>query len=113
MSRDFIELQSVSAELENLVRQDLKFKTGNFIWRIRFNIPLDPVSVNNQTMYVASSAQVPLQTSIRYNSVSNEVEVEPLEPYSKDSVYFLTITKNVKAQNGKYLNKDMQVQFKV
>ncbi|MEE3392515.1 MAG: Ig-like domain-containing protein [Lachnospiraceae bacterium] len=110
---DFLEFESMSDGLENKVRQNLKFKTGNFVWKIRFNIPLDPKTVNNTNLYVTSKDLTPLKTAIRYNSLENEIEIEPLEPYAEKESYILNITTNVTSANGNPLKQPVQVQFKI
>ena len=35
----YLEIKNVSDGYLSKVRQDLKFKTGNFVWKIFFNIP--------------------------------------------------------------------------
>lgn len=108
----YLAFESMSEGLENKVVQDLKFKTGNFLWKIRFNIPLDPKTVNNVNLYVTTATLAPLRTAIRYNSLENEVEVEPLEPYAQDETYILNITTNVTSLGGKPLKEPLQVKFK-
>ena len=108
----YLAFESISEGLENKVIQDLKFKTGNFLWKIRFNTPLDPKTVNNVNLYVTTSTLAPLRTAIRYNSLENEVEVEPLEPYAQDETYILNITTNVTSLGGKPLKEPLQVKFK-
>lgn len=109
----YLEIESVSEGMEDKVKQDLKFRTGNFIWRVRFNIPLDPSTVNNMNLYVTSLSQVPLKTSIRYNALDNEIEVEPLEPYAQNESYILNISTEVKSAGGNNLKKPVQLQFKI
>lgn len=109
----YLEFESMTEGLENKVVQNLKFKTGNFIWKIRFNVPLDPKTVNNVNLYVTSVNLSPLRTSIRYNSLDNEIEIEPLEPYAQNESYILNITTNVASQSGKHLPEPLQVQFKI
>lgn len=110
---EYLEFESVSDEIKDKVKQDLKFKTGNFVWRIKFNIPLDPKTVNNVNLYVTTVNLSPLKTAIRYNSLENEIEVEPLEAYAQDESYILNITTNVTSANGNPLKKPLQVQFKM
>ena len=55
MAKNLIDIEDIPPQLANKVKQDLKFKTGNFVWRVRFNIPLDPHTVNKDTMYVTNS----------------------------------------------------------
>ena len=82
---NYVEIESTSG-LDQAVRQSLKFKTGNFVWRVRFNTPLDPRTVNSNTMYVTSGSGM-LKVNISYDSSRNEVQIEPLEPYAKDEVF--------------------------
>lgn len=110
---NYLEFETMSQGLENKVVQDLKFKTGNFLWKIRFNVPLDPKTVNNVNLYVTSLNLSPLKTAIRYNSLENEIEIEPLEPYAQNESYILNITTNVTSLSGKPLKEPLQVQFKI
>lgn len=91
----------------------MKFKTGKFLWKIKFNIPLDPKTVNNVNLFVTTLNQSPLKTAIRYNSLENEIEIEPLEPYAKKESYILNITTKVTSLGGKPLKEPLQVQFKI
>lgn len=110
---NFINIESVSDGCEGKVKQNLKFKTAKFVWRVKFNAPLDPTTVNNMNLYVTDNANQPLKTSIRYNNQTNEIEIEPLEAYTKDSSYVLFITKKVKSSGGQHLKSDIRLQFKV
>lgn len=110
---NYLEFESMTQGLENKVRQDMKYKTGNFIWKIKFNTPLDPKTVNNVNLYVTSLNLSPLKTAIRYNSLENEIEIEPLEPYAQSESYILNITTNVTSLGGKPLKEPLQVQFKI
>lgn len=110
---NYLAFESMTQELEGKVQEDMKFKTGKFIWRIKFNIPLDPKTVNNVNLYVTSQSLSPLRTAIRYNSLENEIEVEPLEPYAQSESYILNITTNVTSLKGQPLKKPLQVQFKI
>lgn len=110
---NLIEFESVPDEMEGKVKQNLKFKTGKFIWRIKFTAPLDPASVNNMNLYVTDTSGHPLKTTIRYNAETNEIEIDPLEPYAKDSSYILNISKRVRSVGGQNLKSDISLQFKV
>lgn len=113
MAPNYITIESVTGSGKNRVKQDLKFKTGNFVWRIKFSAPLNPSTVNNQNLYVTSLNQTPLQTNIRYDSVENYIEIEPLAPYTKNESYLLHVTTNVKSHKGKALSNEITIQFKV
>lgn len=111
MANSYLEIESTSG-LQQTVRQSLKFKTGNFIWRIRFNTALDPATVNNTNLSV-TSPNGPLKTNIRYDAMKNEIEIEPMEPYAKDEVYTLHITRRVTSRGGKPLKEPVEVQFRL
>ncbi len=110
---DFINIETTPTEVEGKVKQKLKFKTGKFVWRIKFSAPLDPASVNNNNLNVTDMSGTKLQTSIRYNSNTQEIEIEPLAAYAKDSSYNLNISKNVRSVGGQTLKADMSLTFKV
>ena len=67
MAKNLIDIEDIPPQLANKVKQDLRFKTGNFVWRVRFNIPLDPHTVNKDTMYVTNSQNQKLRSYIRYD----------------------------------------------
>lgn len=113
MAKNLIDIEDIPPQLANKVKQDLCFKTGNFVWRVRFNIPLDPKTVNKDTMYVANSQNQKLKTYIKYDTQNEIIEVEPLEPYSTNEYYYLTITTNVKSKGGQSLSEPVQVKFKL
>lgn len=111
MGNDYVSIESVSNSVKDKVKQSLKFRTGNFVWRIRFSSLLDPASVNNKTMYVTSLNQIPLKTYIRYDTVNQYIEIEPIEPYAQNKSYVLVITKSVQSQGGNYLKNEVKLQF--
>ncbi|MCR5153657.1 MAG: Ig-like domain-containing protein [Lachnospiraceae bacterium] len=110
---NFIDIESASDDVKDKVKQTLRFKTGKFVWRVKFTAPLDPATVNSRNLYVTDQNQDILKTAIRYNSDTHEIEIEPLEAYVKDSSYTLNISKNVRSVGGQALKGDLQVQFKV
>lgn len=113
MAKHLLDIEDIPPSLANKVKQDLKFKTGNFVWRVRFNIPLDPKTVNKDTMYVVNSADKKLQTSIWYNVKDEQIEIEPLEPYSTNEYYRLIITTNVRSKGGQSLKQPVTIKFKL
>lgn len=110
---NFITIESVIGSVKNKVKQNLKYKTGNFVWRIKFTAPLNPATVNNRNLYVTSVSQIPLKTNIRYDTVDNCIEIEPLAPYEKNESYLLHVTTNVKSKKGQSLPNEITIQFKV
>lgn len=113
MSSNFIDIEAVTGGVGNIVKQDLKFKTGKFVWRVKFTAPLNPATVNNMNLYVTTAKEAPLKTSIRYDAVNNFIEIEPLESYSKDESYILNITKNVESRGGQKLKNNIRLRFRV
>ena len=113
MSINFVEIEGVSAGMERLIKQTLKFRTGNFVWRVKFTAPLNPATVNNMNLYVTTMTGTLLKTAIRYDSVHNYIEIEPLEPYAQNESYLLNISKNVESKGGQTLKNDVRLQFKI
>lgn len=70
-------------------------------------------TVNNVNLYVTTENLSPLKTAIRYNSLENIIEIEPLEPYAQDETYILNITTNVTSLSGKALREPQQLRFKI
>jgi len=113
MAPQYVNIEAVTEDVKDKVKQTLKFRTGTFVWRIKFSSPLDPSTVNNRNLYVTSAKQAPLKTNIRYDTVNQYIEIEPIEPYAQNESYILTVTRNVRSQGGKYLKKEVQIQFKI
>ncbi len=113
MARDYLDIKNVDEDVQDKVKQKLKFRTGKFVWKVKFNIPLDPRTVNNNNLYVMDSSQVVLPTNIRYNNETNEIEVEPTQSYSSEEEYVLHISTRVKSAGGNKLKNPVQVQFKI
>ena len=109
----YVEIEDVIGNDQKIIHQDMKFRTGKFVWRISFTAPLNPETVNNMNLYVTDASDNPLKTAIRYDAVSNCIEIEPLEPYAQNESYILIITKNVESKGGQKLKNEMQVRFHV
>ncbi len=56
---------------------------------------------------------MPLKTRISYDTINRYIEIEPLDPYTENESYILTVTQNVKSIGGKNLKKSVQIQFKI
>lgn len=113
MKSSYIEIDSVTGGVENLVEESLKFRTGKFVWRVKFTAPLNPSTVNNMNLYVTDEKNNPLKTSIRYDSANNYIEIEPLEAYAQNQPYYLNIRKNVESKGGQKLKNDIRLRFKI
>ncbi|NLJ96624.1 MAG: hypothetical protein GX321_05680 [Clostridiales bacterium] len=113
MATNYIKIESVTGGVQNRVKQNLKFKTGNFVWRIKFTAPLKASTINNKNLNVTTLNNTPLLTNIRYDTVGNYIEIEPLEPYNREESYLLNISSNVQSKRGQKLGNDISIQFKV
>lgn len=113
MATNFLNIEEVTPGMESKVKQNMRFKTGNFIWKVKFNTPLDPKTVNNMNLYVTTLNQSPLKTAIRYDSINNTIEIEPLEPYAQNESYYINITNKVRSKGGKYLKSAIKIKFKI
>ncbi len=109
----YITIENVSAESKNKVKQDLKFRTAKFIWKVAFNIDLNPESVNNTTVSVMNMNRTQVNTNIKYNPTTKCIEIEPLEAYAENESYILVVSNKVQSKSGKFLKKQMIVQFKI
>lgn len=111
---NFLEIEPLSEHAEHRIKQNLKFKTGKFVWRVQFTAPLNPSTVNNVNMFVTDAeTNAVLRTSIRYNAETNAVEIEPLDAYIKNHAYILNVTKNVRSKGGQNLKEEIKIKFTV
>lgn len=110
---NFLDIKSVSGSDERLVKQDLKFRTGKFVWKVVFNIELNPATVNNQNLQVYDSSNKPVDTKISYNSSNNTIEIEPKEAYSTGEVYTLHVGTRVESKGGQNLKNEISIEFAV
>lgn len=110
---NYLDIESVTDGFQDKVHQNLKFKTGKFVWQIKFNTPLDPSTVNNVNLYVTTLNLAPMQTSITYDATMNVIEIEPLDSYNKNESYILHVTTKVKSKGGKSLKQPIKIQFKL
>lgn len=110
---NYLDIKSVTGGDARMVKQDLKFRTGKFIWRVVFNIPLNPASVNNSNLMVYNSQNALIETHISYNSELHAIEVEPKEAYSSGETYTLHITNMVESKGGQKLKTPVDLEFKV
>ena len=76
MALDYINIEASSDP--DKVKQNLKFKTGKFVWKVKFTAPLNPATVNSSNLYVVNSSGDKIKAIITYDEVSNCIEIEPL-----------------------------------
>ena len=110
---NFLDIKSVTGGDNKLVKQDLKFRTGKFVWKVVFNIELNPATVNNDNLQVYNSEKKPVATKIYYNSSLNTIEIEPKEAYSTGEVYTLHVGNRVESKGGQKLKNEISIEFAV
>ena len=113
MAAQYLDIEDIPESLQKKVHQTLAFKTGNFVWRVRFNIPLNPSTVNAANMFLTNEFGELVKTNIRYDIENNMIEVSPLEPYAEGLFYFLNITTNVRSKGGQKLKEPVKIKFKL
>ncbi len=110
---NYLDIEAMSDGLEDKVKQNLRFKTGKFVWRVKFTTPLDARTVNNVNLFVTSADGKILNTSIHYDAESSVIEIEPLEAYAQHESYTLNITTKVQSRGGQKLKAPVRLQFKI
>ncbi|MBR4345229.1 MAG: hypothetical protein IKP88_21410 [Lachnospiraceae bacterium] len=110
---NYLDIKNISDGYVGKVRQDLKFKTGNFVWKIFFNIPLNPATVNNQNLTVTDAGGKLLKTSIVYNPELQAIEISPKDAYVQGETYLLHVNKLVESKGGQRLKDEISIEFAV
>ena len=110
---NFITMNRDELSESTFVREHLSCKTFNFCWKIKFNAELDSKSVNNTSMFVATPDGGMFNCKITYNAIENYIEIHPLEKYSPNVTYTLTITTRVKSLTGTHLSQDISIPFSI
>lgn len=110
---NYLEIKSVSEGYDKKIKQDLKFKTGNFLWKIIFNIPLNPATVNNQNLSVIGSTGKVMNTKISYDADTHCIVIEPQDAYVQGETYTLHVTRQVESKGGQRLKNEIDLQFAI
>ena len=110
---NYLDIKSVTGSDNRLVKQDLKFRTGKFVWKVVFNIELNPATVNNENLQVYDSQNNPVDTRISYNASANTIEIEPKEAYSSNEIYTLHVGTRVESKGGQRLKNEITIEFTV
>ncbi len=110
---EYLNIKSATEGYDKLIKQDIKFHTNVFMWKIIFNIPLNPATVNNQNLSVVGPNRKLLNTRITYDADTHAINIEPLETYSPGETYTLLVTRAVESKGGQRLKKEITVEFSV
>lgn len=111
MANDYLDIQTPAGS-DTPVKQDLKFRTGNFVWRIKFSAPLNPATINASNLYVTSAKGDLLSAHISYDEDTNSIEITPSSAYSVTERYTLHVTTKVQSRGGQFLKSPVQINFK-
>jgi len=82
-------------------------------WYIRFNIPLDETSVNEENMEVTDTDGYIMRTDISYRSSDNRIVISPLDTYEEKRYYLLKVSKKVCSAKGQNLKTVISILFKL
>jgi len=82
-------------------------------WYIRFSAPLDPATVTADNMEVTDTEGYIMRTFIRYDEKKNMIALSPLDSYMEGIYYLLHISRRVKSDRGRPLQKEVHLLFKL
>jgi len=99
--------------LKGKIRTELTGPTDIIYWYIRFNIPLDENTVNDQTMTVTDTDGYIMRTDIAYQTQHNRICISPLDTYEENRYYLLAISKQVCSARGQPLKTKIHILFKL
>ena len=102
-----------SSGLKSKIKTEITGASDIIHWYIRFNIPLDEVSVNDQTMQVADTDGYIMRTDISYQSSQNRICISPLDTYEENRYYLLYISTKVCSSRGQPLKSKIHILFKL
>ncbi len=102
-----------SKSLEDKIKVKMEQGANTIYWHIKFNLPLDPSSVNEKTMYVTDLAGYILETYIEYDEEKHLIVITPLQSYEENYYYILNITTDVKSAKGQNLRRSVIILFKL
>ncbi len=104
---------SSNKELEDRIKVKMEAGADTIYWHITFNLPLDPSSVSEKTMYVTDLGGFVLNSHIEYDVETNLIVISPLESYEENFYYILNITTKVMSAKGQNLKKPVIILFKL
>ncbi len=104
---------SSNKELEDRIKVKMEAGADRIYWHITFNLPLDPASVSENTMYVTDLGGFMLNSHIEYDVETNLIVISPLESYEENFYYILNITTRVMSAKGQNLKKPVIILFKL
>lgn len=113
MKNDNIKVSTTTPGLDRKIKIDVKEKSDMIYWHIKFNIPLDPSTVSENTMNVTDTGGYIMKTSISYNKGADRISISPKDSYQQNRFYLLNISKAVKSERGNHLKSEIHILFKL
>lgn len=110
---DKFKVASTVPDFKDKIKIKIEDGSESIYWYIKFNLRLDKASVTNKTCEVIDTEGYILRTYIAYDPDRNWIVVSPLESYTDNEYYILTISSQVKSEKGTYLKKPIHVLFKL
>ena len=108
-----IRLAVSDPKLKDKIQIDLSGPLDTVYWYIRFNIPLDEESVNENTMEVTDTDGYIMRTDISYQPRDNRIVISPLDSYEEQRFYLLKVSKAVRSAKGQNLKTVISILFKL
>lgn len=108
-----IKISTTNPELKDKIHYNISSSSDKAHWYIKFNISLDPRSVNKRTMNVTETNGYILDTLISYDSEKNMIIISPTDIYMQNEYYLLNVSKKVRSEKGQYLKKEIHIMFKL
>lgn len=81
------------------------------VWTIRFNMPVDASTINNQNITVTDASGNLVDVMVEPGSDGRSAIVTPVEAYLAGQMYHLNIGKGIKSTSGKSLKRPVIMQF--
>ena len=114
MTEPRIRVATSDPKLKDKIQIDLAAgHLDTIYWYIRFNIPLDAESVNENTMEVTDTDGYIMRTDISYQPNDNRIVISPLDSYEEQRYYLLKISKTVRSAKGQNLKTVISILFKL
>lgn len=82
-------------------------------WSVKFNMALDPATVNADTVYVKDEDGTFHSVDLSLSEDQTVIKIKPNTPYSPDHSYNIYITDGVAAITGKYLKQPVVIPFTI
>jgi hypothetical protein len=73
----------------------------NKVWTVKFNLPVDPSTVNGSRIYVTDDNNKPFNTTVAPSTDRTSVQVMPTSAYIAGKKYWLFIAGGLTASSGK------------